>query len=52
MLDQDRNFYQIGSSILITCLQGGVCKLYGEVTCSSPLGVNGLRCNSILIPES
>ena len=43
MLDQDSNFYQISLNILVTCLLDNVRILWGEVSCWSLLGVNGLR---------
>ena len=42
MFNQDDDFYLIGLNILITCFAGNICKLWGEVTHQSPLGVIGL----------
>ena len=41
MLDQDNNFYLIHLSTLILLDSGWI--LWGEVTCKSPLGVEGLN---------
>ena len=43
MLDQDNNFHLIHLSPLITCLLDSGWILWGEVTCESPLGVEGLN---------
>ena len=43
MLDQDKNFYLISLSILITCLHGIVWMFKGEITFKSLLGVIGLK---------
>ena len=42
MLDQD-NFYLMSLNILITCLLDKVWILLGEVSCSSLMGVKGLK---------
>ena len=41
MLDQDNNFHLIHLSTLILLDSGWI--LWGEVTCKSPLGVEGLN---------
>ena len=41
VLDQDNKFYLISLSTLITRLLENVWLLYGEVTCSSLVGVKG-----------
>ena len=43
MLDQDKNFFPISLSILITHLLDNVWILWGEVTCQSLLGIIGLN---------
>ena len=43
MLDQDKNFFLISLSILITHLLDNVWILWGEVTCQSLLGIIGLN---------
>ena len=43
MLDQNKNFYLISLSILITCLLDNIWILLGEVPCLSLIEVKGLR---------
>ena len=43
MLDQDKNFFLISLSVLITCLLDNAWILLGEVACQSLLGVKGLN---------
>ena len=42
MLDQDKNFFLISVSIIITCLLDNVGIFWGEFVCQSLLGVEGL----------
>ena len=42
MLDQDKNFFLISASILITCLLDNVWIFWGEFVCQSLLGVERL----------
>ena len=48
MLDPDNNFCEISLSILFTCLVGNVWIYWGEGTCKSLLGVEGLTYRNTL----
>ena len=50
VLDQ-RNFYLVSLSVLITCLLDSVWIIYGEVTPLSLLGVKGLSTIKINLPS-